>query len=138
MKTIIACCLSATLLFSLDVLQVKAQIVSKIAHAFVKKDIINIYISEHNDLAQIKGLDSSLQYTSYEEADIAFIDKKRSSVASKNERYIFSTSYYLYQNDPDIIGTFFWQKGRPTILIKSSLLKERGILLPEEFNKYEE
>jgi hypothetical protein len=122
----------------LDVLQVKAQIVSKIAHAFVLKDIINIYISEQDDLAQVKGMDSSLLYTSYEEADIAFIDKKRSSTESKNERYIFSTSYYLYQNDPHVIGTFFWQKGRPTILIKSSILKEKGIVLPDEFTKYEE
>ncbi len=133
MRKIFILLLFISSLFSYDVLVVKAKILSKIAHEVIKKNVVNIYV-EDRDLQKTKGLVSSIRYTFYEEADIVFVSNMSS--IKKNKKYIFSTSYYIYQNNPDILGAFFWQKGRPNIIIKSQKSKNLNISFSKSFQKY--
>ncbi len=129
--------LSFISLFSFDALHVKAEILSHIAHELVKKDVVNIYIDDKKFI-KTKGLISSVKYTSCQNADVIFISKKETLNKKCNSKYLFTTSYYLYQSLPDVIGVFFWQKGRPNIIIKSSMIKKLNISLSESFKKYVE
>ncbi len=61
-------------LFSFDALHVKAEILSKIAHELVKKDVVNIY-TDDEDFIKTKGLVSSVNYTTCKDADVVFISK---------------------------------------------------------------
>ena len=135
MKKILILLLCISSLFSYDVLVVKAKILSKIAHELVKKDIVNIYV-EDKDLEKTKGLVPSLKYTSYDEADIVFISEIDN--IAKNKKYIFSTSYYVYQKNSNVLGAFFWQKGRPNIIIKSKKAESLNISFSPSFQKYVE
>ncbi len=124
-------------LFSFDALHVKAEILSKIAHELVKKDVVNIY-TDDEDFIKTKGLVSSVNYTTCKDADVVFISKIDTLSKGCNVKYLFSTSYYLYQTLPEVVGVFFWQKGRPNIIIKSSMAKKLNISLSESFEKYVE
>lgn len=122
-------------LFSFDALHVKAEILSKIAHQIVKKDIVKIYVDDDHFLGT-QGLVDSVKYTSCEDADIVFVPKKESLKNDCKNKFIFATSYYFYQNSPDVIGAFFWQKGRPNIIIKSAMIEKLDVSLSKSFKKY--
>lgn len=135
MRILLIILLSLTYLFSFDALHVKAQIIAKIAHELVDKDIVNIYTDDES-LIKTKGLVSSLNYTTKKNADIAFLTHKDTIEKTCKAKYIFSTSYYNYKTSKKAIGAFFWQKGRPNIIIKSSMLKKLNIKLSQSFQKY--
>jgi hypothetical protein len=137
LKIFLIILLSISSLFSFDALQVKAEIISKIAHEFVHKDVVNI-CTDDKDLLKTKGLVSSVNYTTMDKADIVFVSDINSISKNCNTKYIFSTSYYLYENSTEVLGVFFWQKGRPNIIIKSSMLKKSNIKLSQAFQKYVE
>jgi len=126
---------SVSSLFSFDALHVKAEIFSKIAHEFVKKDVVNIY-TDDKTLVKTKGLISSLHYTSRKKSDIVFLSNINDLQSPCKSKYIFSTSYQVYKTSPKVIGAFFWQKGRPNIIIKSTMLKKLHIKISPEFEKY--
>lgn len=137
MKILLAILLSISYLFSFDALHVKAEIFSKIAHEFVKKDIVNIYTDDES-LRKAKRFIPYLNTTSKEKSDILFLSKIDDLECSCQTKYIFSTSYQTYKTSQKVIGAFFWQKGRPNIIIKSAMLKKLGIKLSPEFEKYVE
>ena len=137
MKIFLISLLSVSFLFSFDALHVKAEILSKIAHEFVHKDIVNIY-TDDKDLIKTKGLVPSLNYTNIEDSDIVFLSSLDTIETKSKAKYIFSTSYYVYKTSQKVIGSFFWQKGRPNIIIKSSILKKSNIKLSMAFQKYVE
>lgn len=128
--------MSVISLFSYDSMHVKARILSKIAHELIKKDVVNIYVDD--DFIGTKGLVDSLKYTSCKDADIVFISKQEALSDGCENKIIFSTSYYFYQNSPQVTGAFFWQKGRPNVIIKSAMIEKLGIFLSEPFHKYVE
>jgi hypothetical protein len=49
---------------------------------------------------------------------------------------IFTNNYRLFKNFPQIIGAFFWQKGRPNIIFDAERLKEQNIVLDPSYDKY--
>ncbi|BCD68086.1 hypothetical protein [Nitratiruptor sp. YY09-18] len=71
-------------------------------------------------------------------ADIIFVDSL--SLLQKECIYdhkIFVTSYYDFVHNKDkVIGAFFWQKGRPTIIFNKKMLEYFGVKLPPKYNKY--
>jgi len=129
--------LSVSCLFSFDALHVKAQILSAIAQEFVKKDVVNIY-TDDEDLIKTKGIIASLNYTSRENADIVFLSNEGDIENNCKAKYIFSTSYYGYKTSQKVVGSFFWQKGRPNIIIKSAMIKKLDVKLSKQFQKYVE
>ncbi len=124
-----------TSLFSYDASTIKAKILSQIAHELVKKDIVNIYV-EDNTLSKTKNLIPSIVYTTFDKADVVFLSTRKTLLMSSNKKYIFATSYNLYKTYPNILGVFFWQKGRPNIIIRSKIAKNKNIHFSKLFEKY--
>lgn len=54
----------------------------------------------------------------------------------KKARYIIVTSYNSYQNDEEALGAIFWQKGRLNLIFRKEKLKELGLSLPSNYNRY--
>lgn len=135
MKSFLIAILTITSLFSYDVLIIKAKILSQIAHELVKKDVVNIYV-EDNVLSKTKNIVPSLKYTTLEKADVVFVSTKQTLLKSFKKKYIFTTSYNLYKRYPNILGVFFWQKGRPNIIIRAKVAKNKNIHFTKTFEKY--
>ncbi len=122
-------------LFSSNVKKLEAQILSSIAHSLVHKKSVNICIDDRN----FKGIGKyakSLNVVSCGRADIVFTSKDNDINKKCKTSLIFSTSYYLYEHSPMIVGAFFWQKGRPNIIFRQKQLKHLDIALPKNFQKY--
>jgi len=71
-----------------------------------------------------------------EKADIIIINKKLDLPAGCEEKAIFSTHYRTYLKNENIVGSFFWQKGRPNIIFRRAYLEENKIRLSQSFQKY--
>ncbi len=72
------------------------------------------------------------------DADIIFVDTLSSlpKECIYNHK-IFVTRYSEFiQNKDKVIGAFFWQKGRPTIIFNKIMLDYYGIKLPPKYKKY--
>ena len=123
------------MVFAFDATAVKAEILSKIAHEFIKKDVVNIY-TDDAELLKTKGLIASLNYSSFEDADIVFVTKNSAKVSINSKKHIFTTSYSAFKKYPHIIGVFFWQKGRPNIIIREKIIKKQNIILSEQFKRF--
>ena len=72
------------------------------------------------------------------EADILFVDTlKHLPKECIEDHKIFVTKYRDFISNKDkIIGAFFWQKGRPTIIFNKNRLEDFGIELPQKYSKY--
>jgi len=81
-----------------------------------------------------------------EEADIALITDKRSlksivyrlNVDRKESKkpILFVTDYRFLKMSDDIVGAFYWRKGRSQLLFIKKRLKEHNIRLPEAYQNY--
>ena len=71
-----------------------------------------------------------------QEADIVVLNDLSGLPKSCQGKLLFTTRYRTYVENKSIIGAFFWQKGRPNIIFRRSLLEENHILLSSSFNKF--
>ncbi len=139
MKIIFLTLLLSLSLFANDVSKVKAKIIIDIADLIVDSYVINVYTDNpyFSDIFisqnRLKRVDRC------EEANIiltknSWIFKECSENKIVN---IISTEYkdYIKHTNMDI-GAFFWQKGRPNILINSKIIEKRNILIPKDYRKY--
>ena len=124
-------------MFSSDIGRLQAQILSTIAHALVDKNSLNVCLDD-KDLESSKKYAKSLKFVSCSKADIVFTSKAKDVDTKCKTGLVFATSYYLYRHSPMVVGAFFWQKGRPSIIFRKKQLKKLGIKLPGEFSKYVE
>jgi len=72
-------------------------------------------------------------------ADIILITKKdtlRKLLKYTKKSILFTTKYNLLDNSDDIIGAFYWRKGRSQLLFIKNRLKKHGISLPGKYSKY--
>jgi len=70
-----------------------------------------------------------------DDADIILVKSTIDLSKSCSKKFIFGTRYSSLEYI-DVIGAFFWQKGRPNILFYKSRLNEKHILLDDSFSKY--
>jgi len=48
----------------------------------------------------------------------------------------FATSYNSFINNENVIGAFYWRKGRPQIKFKKDILNKFNITLPKSLEKF--
>lgn len=81
-----------------------------------------------------------------EKADIVLITNeatlksvlKRIKVNRGNSKtpILFVTNYHFLEKSDDIIGAFYWRKGRSQLLFIKKRLNQQFITLPEEYQKF--
>ena len=49
---------------------------------------------------------------------------------------VFVTDYRLLKESKDIVGAFYWRKGRTQLLFIKDRLKAKNIILPAEYKQY--
>jgi len=81
-----------------------------------------------------------------EESDIVLITEGRtlSNILSSikintdfgKKPIIFVTNYHFLKMSNDIVGAFYWRKGRSQLLFIEKRLKEHNITLPKEYQNF--
>lgn len=140
LKKIVIFLLMICSLYADSISDIKAKIIENIAKTFTHKKVIKIYNQDpyFNDIFNANP-NFKRVYT-YRDADI--ILTKDSSMFKNlpgNDKlpFIISTKYKDYKNNKDIdIGAFFWQKGRPNLILNAKIIQENYIKIPKEYNKF--
>lgn len=49
---------------------------------------------------------------------------------------LFVTNYHFLEKSDDILGAFYWRKGRSQLLFIKKRLRQQGITLPKEYQSF--
>ncbi len=119
---------------------IKAQIIKDITQVLSKKDRVKICNKDPN-FQDIFDENENFTQTTCKNADfiITADSKNYKNLIKKDKIFIISTSYRDYENNKQTdIAAFFWQKGRPNLILNAKLLKKIGIKVPKTYKNYVE
>jgi len=99
-----------------------------------KKDVTNVYL--HTNITAIKMYPGNLNIvTECKDADIIILSTTKGIPKECSKKILFGSRYSHLKN-PNVIGSFFWQKGRPNILFYKKRLEKNNLKLDSSFDKY--
>ncbi|WP_456381338.1 hypothetical protein [Hydrogenimonas sp.] len=120
----------------------KAHIVENLARLFVGKKRPTVFIHRNRISLPPSSKLSIETVKECEKADVIFtpdIDTLPERCRIGKNRFLFTLSYKDYLQHRDIAtGAFFWQKGRPNIIINKRVIERLDIDLPKSYEKYVE
>jgi len=134
LKKIIFLLLIATVLFSSD-LKTEQKIYKLIIHALLpnKKDI-KVWSDTKSKENLLRGIDDIVYVSSPTKANFVLLSKDKKT--NKDVIKFVTNIQLLEAQQNNVVGGFFWQKGRPNILFLRRNLKEHNITLPESMQEY--
>ena len=105
-----------------------------IVKEITKKENANVYL--YKTISSIEKYPGNLKIvTKCEDADVIILSTTK-EIPKKCTKKILFGSRYSHLKNPNVIGSFFWQKGRPNILFYNKRLKEHKIKLDSSFDRY--
>ena len=105
-----------------------------IVKEITKKENSSVYI--YTNIYSIEQYPGNINIVDdCKEADLVILSTTRNIPKECEEKILFG-SRYSHMNNPNVIGSFFWQKGRPNILFYQKRLKKHNINLDASFNRY--
>jgi len=127
-------------LFGNNLSSLKAKIIQNIANIFTNKGMIKIYNTDHYFDDIFKNDKYLIKVNSYDKADL-ILTNNSDFFKQINNKYnlppIISTKYEDYKKHKDLdIGAFFWQKGRPNLVLNSKIIHKRYKNIPKEYIKF--
>lgn len=134
MKILLLCLLISTIYADNE--KIVSSIFNNIVSSLSEKNNASVYI--HSSLESLEKHPGNLKIVQdCSEADIVILSEVKNIPYECNNKILFGTRYYHLKN-PNVIGAFFWQKGRPNILFYKRRLDEHNIKLVSSFDKYVE
>jgi len=129
-----------SLLLSATPEHIKAKIVEKIAISLLGVDVVFIYTDDPEFKDIFEDKENIIETDSCSDADLILskrLEEYRSVCPPDRLRLYFATDYLDYVKNVDVaVGAFFWQKGRPNLILNAKKLEELDIELPSEFDNY--
>jgi len=109
------------------------------------KAIVSVYVDD-DEYRKIFSFSKSIQLINKpENADIALITneiafrrvlRQRRNIQIGKKPILFATDYRFLKRSDDIIGAFYWRKGRSQLLFIKNRLDEHHITLPKEYEDF--
>jgi len=111
-----------------------SSIFNLIAKNITDKPFPNVYLHKGN--SSLEKYPGNLNITTEcAKADLVILSTTKDIPKECLEKILFGTRYSHLKNR-DVVGSFFWQKGRPNILFYKQRLKEHKIKLDSSFDRY--
>jgi len=134
LKFIILLIFITTLLFSSNE-KAEKKIYTSIIHVLVpNKSSIKIWTDMNKKKDMLRSVKSVNIVDNIDDADLLIIN---STENIKTNILKFATSYkMLLKYKKDIVGGFYWQKGRPNILFLKDNIDKYNVKLPASMNQY--
>jgi hypothetical protein len=123
-----------------SVLQLKLEIMATLAKIYTQEATPKIYFDfPHPPYKAIKGFTPVERCEKGEVIYTDNIDRLLDTCHLSPEQFVIALSYRDYIAHKHLAaGAFFWQKGRPNIIINAEILKKRHIVIPKKYEKYVE
>lgn len=118
---------------------IKAKIIENISRVFIKNKIIKLYVADKT-FNDVFNVNKNLQrVTKIKDANIILTNDSAKFKDLKSPIYVISTSYKDYKNALSFdCAAFFWQKGRPNLILNSKVIKDKKIKLSKQYNRFVE
>lgn len=117
-----------------DDTQKASTIFNMIAKSITQTTNPNIYL--HTRVKSLNLYPGELNIiTDCSNADLVILSSTKEIPKECKDKILFGTRYSHLKNT-QVIGAFFWQKGRPNILFYKKRLDEKNIKLNSSFDKY--
>ncbi len=117
-----------------DDIHLESSIFATIVQSVTKKKAPKVYI--------YKKIPSVLKYPNSMKivkdcalADIVLLSSIQ-NIPKECKGKVFFGSRYKHLKNPQVVGAFFWQKGRPNILFYKNRLEKYHITLDKSYDKY--
>ncbi|MCD6190083.1 MAG: hypothetical protein J7K14_00900 [Sulfurimonas sp.] len=111
-----------------------SSIFNLIAKNITEKSSPNVYLHKGN--SSLEKYPGNLNITTEcAKADLVILSTTKDIPKECLEKILFGTRYSHLKNK-DVVGSFFWQKGRPNILFYKQRLEEHKIKLDSSFDRY--
>lgn len=131
-KAIILCFLITTVYAGDD--KTASAIFNMITKSITKKSHATVYL--HTQVNALEKHPGNLQIIKdCKKADLLIVSTMDKIPKECQQKIIFGTRYSHLKNS-NVVGAFFWQKGRPNILFYEKRLKKKNIKLAPSFEKY--
>jgi len=99
-----------------------------------KKEDPTVYI--HTSISSLQKYPGNIKIVKKcEKADLVILSTTKNIPKECADKILFGTRYSHLKNF-NVIGAFFWQKGRPNILFYKKRLEKQNIKLNSSFDKY--
>ena len=134
MKKIILVLLFLSSIVSANDMQVESTIFNKIITALTSKENPKVYLYKKNEA--LERYPGELEIVDKcRDSDIVVLSTLKDLPEACKDKIFFGTRY-KHLRDERVVGSFFWQKGRPNILFYKSRLDKKDIKLDKSFDKY--
>ncbi len=110
------------------------------------KTPINVYTNDKEYRDVFIHSNKIVLSNSVEGSDIALVTEERTLkdilyVKNRNRNFdkkpiIFVTNYHFLKISEEIVGAFYWRKGRSQLLFIKNRLKQHNITLPKEYQSF--
>ncbi len=110
------------------------------------KTPINVYTNDKEYRDVFIHSNKIVLSNSVEGSDIALVTEERTLkdilyVKNRNRNFdkkpiIFVTNYHFLKISEEIVGAFYWRKGRSQLLFIKNRLKQHNITLPKEYQNF--
>jgi len=110
-------------------------------HSMIQHETIKFYTQNREYATVFAHAEHFVLVDKAEDADIVLltskkeIEKLKNTILPKNT-ILFTTSYRLLKTNDDIVGAFYWRKGRSQLLFIRERLEKKNIHLPQSYRKY--
>jgi len=131
-KAILALIVS-TVLFASDA-RLASSIYLNIIKALTGKEAPKVFLYGQIDDLLSHPLPSTVSICT--EADIIIARSMKGLPMECTKKVIFGNSYRVLKSSPQMVGAFFWSKGRPNIVFYKQRLERHGITLGDEYERY--
>ena len=131
-------------LFAVDISSA-LKVYNKVFPILVHKPTVRVYTDNQEYKNIFKQSKKIILEESPEKADIIFVTKKttilemiqkQSFMQQKKKPVIFVSNYRLLKYSSDIVGAFYWRKGRSQLLFIEKRLTDHNITLPKEYESF--
>ena len=136
MKNVFLILLLSISLYANNLDVIKAKIVLELGHIITHNKIIKVYNTDPYFDNIFKENPQLQKVMDYKKADL-ILTSESSDFPKNSALNIISTNYRDYtKNKQKDFGAFFWQKGRPNILLNRHILESRNIKVQTIYRKY--
>ena len=110
-------------------------------HEMTKHETIKLYIENQEYATVFKEAEHFLLVDKAEDADIILITSKSEIERLKDKTLskhtvLFTTRYRLLKSYDNIVGAFYWRKGRSQLVFIKERLENHQIKLPQNYTKF--
>jgi len=113
-----------------------SKIFNKLFSAIIPQEVIYVYTDDRGYETVIHNAPNLHLTTDINSSNIILLTTLKEFPSHKKESILFSTSYTAFRENPDVVGAFYWKKGRIKIEFLKSRVQAKKILLPASFKPY--